>query len=148
MEEVFSHKADVFSSELQTQSAPLGELHWKRANHLSCSSLLDTPFSGVREELALRPCSACLINWGIQYSLLSSCWVACSMEHKPCYREPCFKYYKPNCQAQQHISVMPSLGRQRLEGHLQCEASWHIHQVSGQSGLERQTCLKMPNKKN
>lgn len=33
---------------------------------LCCSPLLDTPFSGVREELTLRPCSACLINWGIQ----------------------------------------------------------------------------------
>lgn len=27
--------------------------------------------------------------------------------------------------AGQHISIMPPLGRQRREGHLQCEASWY-----------------------
>lgn len=64
----------------------LGELHGKRANHPYCSSLLDTPFSGAREELARRPCSAIFLLGRI------------SREHKPCYREPCFKQYKPSSQ--------------------------------------------------
>lgn len=71
-----------------------------------------TPHSqGWDRSLPSGPARPALLTGGFKYSLLSSCWIACSMEHKPCYREPCFKHYKPNCQAKQHISVMSLLGR-------------------------------------
>lgn len=87
----------------------LGELHGKRANHPYCLTPILRGERGACPQALFGYLPAGSHQQGAQTMLQRAMFQAVQTQQS----------------AGQHISIMPPLGRQRREGHLQCEASWY-----------------------